>query len=173
MIPGSSEDLSVLVLIYKVMSLYNLVNGVNPATFFILPMLGKHPDEYPRFRDCFIGKATNDDVEVDAFGIPVKKQELSKKLISIYTRVGGGNREDYENEISELRAMKSYIEDYDDDFDSTFATFVFEVPEEVAGDYSKVINGEIMETSQQYKDQVDKVFPKLKGKLPWHKKEKS
>ncbi len=34
------------------MSLYNMINGVNPATFFILPMLGKHPDEYPRFRDC-------------------------------------------------------------------------------------------------------------------------
>lgn len=36
------------------MSLYNMLNGVNPCTFLILPMLGKHPDEYPRFRDCFI-----------------------------------------------------------------------------------------------------------------------
>lgn len=38
------------------MSLYNMVNGMNQATFFVLPMLGRHPDEYPRFRDCFAGK---------------------------------------------------------------------------------------------------------------------
>jgi hypothetical protein len=37
------------------MSLYNMMNGANPATFFILPMLGeKHPEQYPRFRDCFV-----------------------------------------------------------------------------------------------------------------------
>ncbi len=54
------------------MSLYNMINGVNPATFFILPMLGKHPDEYPRFRDCFVGE--------------------DQKSIEILTRVGGGNR---------------------------------------------------------------------------------
>jgi len=30
------------------------MNGVNPCVFFILPMLGKHPEEYPRFRDCFV-----------------------------------------------------------------------------------------------------------------------
>jgi len=28
-----------------------IINGANPSTFFILPMLDKHPDEYPRFRD--------------------------------------------------------------------------------------------------------------------------
>lgn len=36
-----------------------MINGVNQATFYILPMLGKHPDEYPRFRDCFTGKTKN------------------------------------------------------------------------------------------------------------------
>jgi hypothetical protein len=30
------------------MSLYNMVHGTTQATFFVLPMLGKHPDEYPR-----------------------------------------------------------------------------------------------------------------------------
>lgn len=53
------------------MSLYNMINGVNPATFIILPMLGKHPDEYPRFRDCFIKDG----------------------MIEVYTRVGGNNRD--------------------------------------------------------------------------------
>ena len=39
------------------MSLYNMICGVKPATFFVLPMLGEghHPDTWPRFRDCFLG----------------------------------------------------------------------------------------------------------------------
>ena len=150
------------------MSLYNMINGVNPATFFILPMLGKHPDGYPRFRDCFIGKQTNDESETDTFGIPKKKLDTNKKLISVYTRAGGGNRDDYANEIQELRSMAGYIEDYDDDFDSTFATFVFEVPAQFIEDYDKVLEGSIIETSQEYKNIVDRVYPKLQGKLPWH-----
>ena len=36
------------------MSLYNMLFGVTPATFFFFFLLGKHPDEYPRFRDCFL-----------------------------------------------------------------------------------------------------------------------
>ena len=35
------------------MSMYNMMHGCNQSTFSILPMLGKHPDKYPRFRDCF------------------------------------------------------------------------------------------------------------------------
>ena len=49
-----------------------MINGVNPATFLFLPMLGKHPDEYPRFRDCFIS------------------EDETQKIV--FTRVGGGNR---------------------------------------------------------------------------------
>ena len=51
-----------------------MINGVNPATFFILPMVAeKHPDSYPRFRDCFIGKLSNSD-EDDQFGIQLRRQ---------------------------------------------------------------------------------------------------
>ena len=53
------------------MSLYNMMNGFNPACVFIMPMLGRKQEEYPRFRDCFVTEENN---------------------IAIYTRVGGGNR---------------------------------------------------------------------------------
>jgi hypothetical protein len=143
------------------MSLYNVINGVNPATFFILPMLGeKHPDKYPRFRDCFVGELSNSD-ENDQFGIPLKKRD-SSKTISVYTRVGGGNRDDYENEISELRSHPNYIRDYDDDFDSTFATFLFSVPKEFETDYDLILSGELKKISEQYKSRLYAVFPKLK-----------
>lgn len=67
------------------MSLYNMICGVNPAAFFILPMLGKHPDEYPRFRDCFV----SDD----------------ETSIEVLTRVGGGNRGYGEEELMKHPAL--------------------------------------------------------------------
>ena len=81
-----------------------MINGVNPAAFIFLPMLGKHPDEYPRFRDCFL-----------------RDKGDGEHSILVYTRVGGGNREGYAIEIAELMSMPEYLGDEDDDFDSTFA----------------------------------------------------
>lgn len=141
------------------MSFYNLINGVNPATFFILPMLGKHPEEYPRFRDCFVGELKNAE-EKDQFGIP-KKKVSEEKVISIYTRVGGCNRDNYKSQIEELQNMSNYLRDYDDDFDSTFATFVFSIPEKWKSDFYKIIGGKFIEISNEYKQELKKVFPKL------------
>ncbi len=145
------------------MSLYNAINGMNPATFFILPMLGKYYSEYPRFRDCFIGELENSD-ENDQFGIPQKKTS-EEKVISVYTRVGGGNRDDYEDEIEELKNMPNYLRDYDDDFDNTFATFVFSVPEAYTEDFIKIKDGKINEISNEYKAELIRMFPTLTEKF--------
>lgn len=145
------------------MSLYNLVNGVNQATFYILPMLGKHPDEYPRFRDCFIGKMTNHKQKTDLVGIPIKQHDIKEKQISVYTRVGGGNRESYPEEIAALRANPNYIEDYDDDFDNTFATFLFKVPKKWEKDFDFIIKNQWNKVSKEYYIELVRVFPKLKN----------
>lgn len=122
------------------MSLYNMINGVNPATFFFLPMLGeKHPDQYPRFRDCFID---NDEIHV-------------------YTRVGGGNRDCGYGE-EELQNHPNFLRDVDDDFDSTYATYIFSIPSEWKEDFENLKKGKLDEISQAYKDRLYTVFPKLK-----------
>lgn len=118
------------------MSLYNLINGVRPSTFFVLPMLGKHPDEYPRFRDCFVG----DDEHPEFAG-----------HIHVYTRTGGGNRDDYIVENQAIRDMDGFVADYDDSFDSTFASWVFRVPERWRPDYEKITTGKVREISAEYK----------------------
>jgi hypothetical protein len=140
-----------------------MINGVQPATFWLLPMLGKHPDEYPRFRDCFPGLLSNS-TEVDQFNIP-KKSVTRDNFISVYMRIGGGNREYYETEIAELQNSPHYLKDYDDDFDNTFATFVFLVPVEFLEDFVKIIQGKLLETSQKYQDILYKVYPKLTEKF--------
>lgn len=132
------------------MSLYNLINGVTNATFFVLPMLGKHPDEYPRFRDCF----TND-----------PEHPEYDNHIHIYTRTGGGNRESYESENAALQAMAGFVCDFDDSFDSTFASWIFRVPEQWQDDYRKVITGNIKGLSRAYQDQLRRVYPRLNEKF--------
>jgi len=131
------------------MSLYNMMNGVSQATFFILPMLGKHPDEYPRFRDCF----TNDEEHPEY-----------KDHIHIYTRVGGGNR-GYGYGEDKLMKEEGFVTTFDDSFDSTYATYVFKVPEKFKKDYELIIAGKITETSKEYKEILYKVYPKLKDRF--------
>jgi len=139
------------------MSLYNMMNGVSPITFLLIPMLGdKHVDEYPRFRDCF----TSDD-----------EHSEYDNYIHVYTRVGGGNRGcDFGEE--ELMKHPNFVASFDDSFDSTYATYIFSVPDKWKSDFDLILEGGMSNISDNLKIQIDKVFPKLKGKLPWHEKEK-
>jgi hypothetical protein len=126
-----------------------MLNGVNAATFFILPMLGKHPDEYPRFRDCFL----KDDEHPEYDG-----------HIHVYTRVGGGNRRcDFGED--ELEGHPDFVATFDDSFDSTYGTYVFKVPEKWKDDYLKITGGKLSEISQEYREEIYRVFPKLKTKF--------
>ena len=129
----------------KQMSLYNMLHGVNQATFFILPMLGeKHPDKYPRFRDCWFDKDEN--------------------RICVYTRVGGNNRGCGFGE-DDLYKHPLFISTEDDDFDNTYATYYFSVPDEFKDDLDKILAGKIRNTSEKYKSRIFKVFPTIKEKL--------
>ena len=84
-----------------------MLMGFNPACILIMPMLGRKQEEYPRFRDCFVTEENN---------------------IAIYTRVGGGNRDCGYGE-EELYEDENFLTTYDDDYDSTYATHEFKVPE--------------------------------------------
>ena len=123
--------------------LYNTLFGHNPACVFIAPMLtDKNPEKFfPRFRDCWV----SDDGE----------------RIEVFTRVGGGNREYYDEEIEALRAMPTYVKDYDDDFDCTYATFVFDVPDEWKPDFDALIEKRFADVSSKYVSHMQKCYQKL------------
>lgn len=125
------------------MSLYNMINGFNPACLFILPMLGRKQDEYPRFRDCFV--------------------EDKEGKIAIFTRVGGNNRGCGYGE-DELYKDPNYVTTYDDSFDNTYATYVFNVPEKWKADFDKIIDGKIQEVSDEYYSYVSEFYPILAEK---------
>lgn len=89
------------------MGLYNMLFGQNPEADFLLGLVDLTRDEVGRFRDCFVNE---DGTE-----------------IAVYTRNGGGNREDY---MPDFSGHPLYLRDEDDDFDCTYATIYFTVPEQ-------------------------------------------
>lgn len=121
------------------MSLYNMINGFNPACVLIMPMLGRKQDEYPRFRDCFV---------------------TEEKNVAIYTRVGGGNRNCGYGE-EELYEDENFLTTYDDDFDSTYATYEFKVPEKWKSDFDKILCGDFASVSVEYIEYLKQFYPKL------------
>lgn len=94
------------------MSLYNQLFGTNPVAGILLHVVGLNMKEVGRFRDVTL------------------KMDFDRGLqIAVFTRMGGGNRESYSQEINFLQRHKGYVSDYDDEYDGTYATFMFDIPE--------------------------------------------
>lgn len=83
--------------------------GENPMSEELLALIGLDTETVPRFRDCWVSP------------------DYTK--LTVLTRTGGGNRDEYKSENQNLRDNEYFVEDYDDDFDNTFAKFVYELPE--------------------------------------------
>ena len=121
------------------MSLYNMINGFNPACVMILPMLGRKNTEYPRFRDCFV---------------------TEEGRIAIFTRVGGGNRNTGYGE-EKLYEDPNFVKTYDDEHDSTYGTYEFNVPGQWKDDFDHIMAGEMEEVSEEYVNLVKQFYPVL------------
>lgn len=94
------------------MSLYNMIFGRNPHSELILALIGLKKNDIERYRDCSIN--------------------FDDEQIWVYTRTGGGNREDYPNEL--LTKSPYYLRDHDDSFDTTYANYYFKFPDEIKQD---------------------------------------
>lgn len=120
------------------MSLYNTMFGFNFSCIALLPMLGRKPDEYPRFRDCFLSE--------------------DRQQIEIYTRVGGPNRGCGYGEEG-LYKDPNFVSTYDDDFDNTYGTYVFSVPQKWKVDFDHLVNNEFGEVSDEYVAEIKRFYP--------------
>lgn len=87
-----------------------MVCGNNPLYDLYLKILGIELENIPRFRDVYVIVGTDPE-------------------IVIYTRTGGGNRSEYEDQNESLANHPGYLRDEDDSFDNTFAHFHYSVPE--------------------------------------------
>jgi hypothetical protein len=83
-------------------------------------------------------------------------------VIVVYTRNGGGNRDDYAETTDRLQAHPFYIEDYDDDFDRTYASYVFQFPPEFLTDETREKVKEIAAGTVTPEEKWLKAFEALK-----------
>lgn len=94
------------------MTFYSMLFGRNSQSDLLLAVIGFKEVDVERFRDAFA--------------------EQDGKEIRVYTRTGGGNRSDYPQ--VDLYRSPLFLRTEDDDFDSTYASFYFRVPEEFVAD---------------------------------------
>ena len=113
--------------------MYNMIFGQNKFADAILATLGLKQGDTGRFRDCFVANGK----------------------IAIYTRNGGGNREEYQCVIDELAKHPCYSYDEDDEFDSTYATIYFRFPEEYAEELKKIDIGEEFNPSERWINAIE------------------
>ena len=91
--------------------MYNELFGQQLLAKTLLHVLDLTPETIERFRDCYLNKV---DGEI---------------VIIVFTRLGGGNRADYQHVYDKLARHPNYLRDYDDTFDSTYSYIEFSVPE--------------------------------------------
>jgi len=103
--------------------MYNLLHGMNPLAAVWLTYLDLTAASFGRFRDAFV---------VDAIRLDEGQVVATGPFVAVYTRCGGGNRQDYQDVFKEMSAHPLYHSDMDDSFDQTYCTFYFRVkPEDV------------------------------------------
>ena len=100
------------------MSLFNALFGESGLRPLIVGVLGT--DDFGRYRDCWV------------------EMSAGKPRIAVYTRNGGGNRDDYEDVFDTLASHPLYLYDEDSDFDCTYATIYFKVPENLEADFTAI-----------------------------------
>lgn len=120
------------------MGLYNMIFGTNPLSDAVLATLGLTRGDCGRFRDCFVANGE----------------------IAVYTRNGGGNREQYQETIDELAKHPCYLRDEDDDFDRTYATIYFSFPKEYAEALKMVDSGVKFNPSKKWLDAIEAIKAK-------------
>lgn len=98
------------------MSLYHMLFGTKGYPLEIMGLFGLEPDMVGRYRDHWLERAEDDE----------------HVTLALYTRMGGGNREEYADKIEQMHALPTFVEDHDDAFDATYSTLRFIIDKESA-----------------------------------------
>jgi len=129
------------------MSMYDMAlgDGLQHARGATLLALIGRPD-VGRFRDAWL-----------------ERTEDGQARLAVYTRNGGGNREEYTDVIEDLAAHPQYLGDSDDSFDPTYATFYFSMPDPLPEEWAWITTALLQPpvvTGQRWVD----LFARMKGK---------
>lgn len=116
------------------------MNGIHPTAGHVLEFLGLDTEDCGRFRDAYI---------------------TSDGVLAVFTRCGGGNHQDYHEVYAKLATHPNYLRYEYDDFDSTYSTFYFSVPDE----YKTQVNNYLNITKDQRPDLLRTPMERFKQKI--------
>ena len=119
------------------MSLYNQLFGTNIDAFLLLAILGINKEYFERFRDAFLCN--------------------NGKNIRIYTRTGGSNRIEYQENWKKIRKNPLYIRDYDDKLDNTYAYIEFNIPEKYKATAKRMYKREPLSVGEMFKKECEEM----------------
>ena len=119
------------------MSLYNTLFGENSEAHVLLGMIGVNTEYYNRYRD----------VELIHDGTKIR----------VMTRLGGGNRGDYQETWDKIRRHELYLGDYDDGFDETYAYIEYKIPEQFKETAKKMFKGEPVSFSDKFNKELEEM----------------
>ena len=119
------------------MSIYNTMFGTNEDAAVLLGMIEVNKEYFARFRDVELTNSGN--------------------TIRVFTRLGGGNREEYQSEWEKIRKHKLYIKDYDDSFDETYAYIEFKVQDKYKETAKKMFKNEPKSFEDKFRQQLEEM----------------
>lgn len=119
------------------MSLYNMLFGTNEEAPVLLGMLSVNKEYFSRFRD----------VELIESGTKIR----------VFTRLGGGNREEYKENWDKIRKHELYLKDYDDEFDTTYAYIEFNIPEQYKETAKKMFKEEPDSFQKKFEKELEEM----------------
>lgn len=93
-----------------------MIFGMNPNADLVLALIGLKRSDVERFRDC----------------------GMNEDGVIIHTRTGGGNREDFPQEL--LVKNANYLSDEDCEGDCTYANYYFKFPDDIKDDCLKFLD---------------------------------
>lgn len=132
------------------MSLYGLVFGRQQAAPVVLALLERAPTDFGRFRDAWI-----------------EQTEAGDLRLVVYTRCGGGNRESYFPKDIDQHPL--YLSDQDDDFDTTYASIFFRLPDVIPARLLEVLPEELRTTEVFYETLKTIAIPPRNMREEWGK----
>lgn len=141
--------------------LYNILFGVNALAIPLMGALRFKPSALGRFRDCYLGRGPDGALEVHVF-----------------TRNGGNNRQHYGEGIAGPRCactgctmthnvtqLPGYLRDFDDPFDSTYATVCFEVPSAVSEALEKLVANDPTWIVEPFEKRFNEALGRVNGSV--------
>jgi hypothetical protein len=158
------------------MSLYNMLFGQNPASPILIASLNLDnqapegwEEKYQEICDSWgepdihseKGQALMKECKELGYyptgrfrDIYFEYEEGKEPKIVLYTRNGGGNRDWYQYVFELLSNHPLYIQDYDDDFDSTYAYIEFKAPENIVKFFEGIKTGKIQNVSEKFQAEL-------------------